>query len=239
MAALICWSALFLLPGALAKLRRDRLRRGAHLTGLWARGALRILGGKAEIAGGKIPRGGGLIVSNHVSYLDIMVHAALFEVRFAPKIEMKKWPLMGLLTGLSNPVWIDRGRRRNAGKAKQEMVSALREEVPLLVYPEGTSGDGKGVMPFKTTCFAAALEADAAVLPVLTRYAPPPDGTVLPYFGGAELLPHIWRVMGLKEFRCQVYIMEKFHHGPADRGKWTAEVRDAMAEQYRRWVENA
>ena len=239
LAALTFWSALFLLPGALEVFFRRRIELGALFTRWWARGALRILGGRVEVAGNALPERGGLVVSNHVSYLDIMVHASLFEVRFAPKIEMKKWPLMGWLTAFSNPVWIDRRRRSDAGNAKRAMCAAFEGPVPLLVYPEGTSSDGKALLPFKTTCFAAALEAGAWITPMLIRYDVPADGTVLPYFGNAAFLPHIWRVMGLKEFRCQVYIMEKFHPERSDRGQLAAGLRDAMEDRYRRWCENA
>ena len=237
--ALTGWSALFLLPGAAAKLRRRRIERGARLTRAWAAGCLKILGGKVEVEGEALPEGGGLIVSNHLSYLDIMVQASVLKVRFAPKIEMRKWPLVGQLTGFSNPVWIDRKRRGRAGEAESAMLAALREDVPLLVYPEGTSGDGSMLMPFKSTCFSAAVKADAAIYPILLRYEKPSDGTSLPWFGNTALLPHIWRVMGLKEFRCRMYIMEKIRPGAVERKELAAGVRDTMASQYRRWKANA
>ena len=239
-AILLGWSFV-LLPWALLShiVPLGRAERGAWFTLVWARGAWRILGGRAELCGGETPSGGGLLVSNHLSYLDIIVHASILKVRFAPKIEMKKWPLVGLMTGINNPVWIDRRRRELAGGALNAMCGALRGSVPLLVYPEGTNGDGGALLPFKTTCFAAAAEADAPIYPMLTRYLPAADGTPLPWVGNEGFLPHFWRVLGLKEIRCQVYIMPLVRPNRRGRKELTERLRDEMAGQYRRWNEYA
>ena len=235
-AVLLGWS-FFLMPWALLShlVPRGRAERGAWFTLVWARGAWRILGGRTELCGGEVPAGGGLLVSNHLSYLDIMVHAAILKVRFAPKIEMKKWPLVGLMTGINNPVWIDRRHRGSAGGALNAMRDALRGSVPLLVYPEGTNGAGDALLPFKTTCFAAADEADAPIYPMLTRYLPAADRTPLPWVGNEGFLPHFWRVLGLKEIRCQVYIMPSVRSDRRGRKALAECLRSDMAEQYRRW----
>lgn len=239
-AVLLGWSFI-LMPWALLShlVPRGRAKRGGWFTLVWARGAWRIMGGRIELGGGEVPSGGGLIVSNHLSYLDIMVHASLLRVRFAPKIEMKKWPLVGVMTGINNPVWIDRRRRGRAGGALCAMCDALRGSVPLLVYPEGTNGAGDALLPFKTTCFAAAAEADVPIYPMLTRYLPAADGTPLPWVGDEGFLPHFWRVLGLKEIRCQVYIMPPVRPERRGRKELTERLRDGMAEQYRRWNEYA
>ena len=238
--ALLVW-VFALLPVALVSqlIPAGRAARAGRLTRLWARGSWRIVGGRTEVVAGAAPSGGGLVVANHLSYLDIMVHAALFPVRFAPKIEMRKWPLVGMMTGFSRPVWIDRRRRNRAGGALNAMREALAGDVPLLVYPEGTNGAGDALLPFKTTCFAAAILADAPIYPVLTRYLPVPDGRVIPWGRADGFLPHFWQVLGLKEIRCQVYIMPLIRPGRCDRKELTALLHDDMAERYRRWNEHA
>ena len=165
LAAMFLWS-LFLLPPALTALllpRRRRLRAGAWFTRLWAAGCRKIMSLRVKTIPAEIPlRRGGLIVANHVSYLDIFVHASLFGARFAPKIEMKRWPLVGAMTAVCNPVWIDRGNRRRAADSEREMREALLGDVPLLVYPEGTNSDGSALLPFKSTAFEAVLQSGAA-----------------------------------------------------------------------------
>ena len=238
--ALVAWSAGLMIPACLVRFSGGRrIERGAWWTRAWARGCLRVLGVGVEVAGCVPEEKGGLIVSNHLGYLDILVHASIFKVRFAPKIEMKRWPLVGAMTSLSNPVWIDRSRRCRAGESAFEMQSALRGEVPLLVYPEGTSSNGDTLLPFKSTCFESALVCGCAIQPILTHYHTPQNGVVLPWFGDASLLPHIWRVLGLKAIRCQVYIMKSVYPAAAGRKELASQLHDAMELQYRRWIDNA
>ena len=224
------------LPWALLthRLAKNRLRCGRWWTRHWCAMAWRTLGGHVELLGEAPPEGGGMIVANHMSYLDIMLHGSLFGMRFSPKVEMKKWPIVGPMTGLTNPVWVDRKLRSRSGVAMHEMCEALKGEVPLLVYPEGTNGDGTGLLPFKTTCFEAALEVDCPIHPMVTRYLPTADGTPLPWVGHVDMWTHFWRVLGLKEFHCQVYIMPTIHPGGGDRKELMNRLHDSMSECYRK-----
>ena len=232
----LIWLPWALLTHALAK---NRLRCGRWWTQHWCALAWRQLGGHVEVLGGPPPDGPGMIVANHMSYLDIMLHGSLLGMRFSPKVEMKKWPIVGPMTGLTNPVWIDRNLRSRSGIAMCEMCEALKGEVPLLVYPEGTNGDGTALLPFKSTCFEAALEVNCLIYPMVTRYYPTADGTPLPWVGHIGMMAHFWRVLGLKEFRCQVYVMPPVRPDGRSRKELTNELRDRMSECYRRLLADA
>ena len=212
----------------------NRLRCGRWWTQHWCAMAWRLLGGRFEVLGEPLPTGGGMIVANHMSYLDIMLHGALLGMRFSPKVEMKNWPIVGAMTGLTNPVWIDRNHRNRSGIAMREMCEALKGEVPLLVYPEGTNGDGSELLPFKSTCFESAIEVNCPIYPMVTRYFPTEDGTPLPWVGHVGMMAHFWRVLGLKGFRCQVYVMPTERPDGRDRKTLTNELRCRMSECYRR-----
>ena len=232
----LTWLPWALLTHGFAK---NRLRCGRWWTQHWCAFAWRVLGGHVEVLGDPPPEGGGMIVANHMSYLDIMLHGSLFGMRFSPKVEMKKWPIVGPMTGLTNPVWIDRNLRNRSGIAMCEMCEALKGEVPLLVYPEGTNGDGSELLPFKSTCFEAALEVNCLIYPMVTRYFPTEDGTPLPWVGHVGMMTHFWRVLGLKGFRCQVYIMPPVRPDGKSRKELTNELRNSMSECYRRLVADA
>ncbi len=240
--AMFLWS-LALLPSALATLllpRRRRLAAGAWFTRLWATGCRKILNLHVTTFPGELPhRRGGLIVANHVSYLDIFVHASLFGVRFAPKIEMKRWPLVGVMTAISNPVWIDRGNRRHAADSEREMREALLGEVPLLVYPEGTNSDGTALLPFKSTVFESVLQSGAEMLPVVSLYPPAADGTPIPWCDHSGFLPHFWRVMGLKEIECKVYIMDTVVPGASGRKELAIQLHDMMQNYLQKVIDDA
>ena len=234
-------ATLIFLPWALLThaLARNRLRCGRWWTKHWCAFAWWVLGGHVEVLGEPPPTGGGMIVSNHMSYLDIMLHGSLFGMRFSPKVEMKKWPIVGPMTGLTNPVWIYRNLRNRSGIAMCEMCEALKGEVPLLVYPEGTNGDGSALLPFKSTCFESAIEVNCLIYPMVTRYFPADDGTPLPWVGHVGMMAHFWRVLGLKSFRCQVCIMPAVRPDGRGRKELTAYLHDSMSECYRRLVADA
>ena len=238
---LLLTATLIFLPWALLThaLAKNRLRCGRWWTKHWCAFAWWVLGGHVELLGEALPSGGGMIVSNHMSYLDIMLHGSLFGMRFSPKIEMKKWPIVGPMTGLTNPVWVDRKLRSRSGVAMLEMCEALKGEVPLLVYPEGTNGDGTELLPFKSTCFEAAIEVNCLIYPMVTHYLPTPDGTPLPWVGHVDMWTHFWRVLGLRKFYCQVYVMPPMRPEECDRKELTNHLHDRMSECYRSLLEHA
>lgn len=186
---------------------------GAKWTKIWAKVAGKIVGLKVKFYGDPSDAAGKLVVSNHTGYLDIVAQGALFPLRFAPKIEMRSWPLFGWMISLSRPVWVDRSNRIRAGKTAEEFKQTLEHNLSLLVYPEGTSTDGKhGLLPFKSTAFEAAISADVSLLPVLVFHRGVPDGAFDPaWYGDIGFLTHIWGVLGLKEIHSCVYIMPVVH----------------------------
>ena len=185
------------------------IRTGAKWTKIWSKISGKIIGLKVTVHGDTGSVGGKLIVSNHTGYLDIVAQGTLFPLRFAPKIEMRSWPLFGQLIGLSHPVWVDRVNRSRAGRTAQEFKETLENNLSLLVYPEGTSTDGRhGLLPFKSTAFEAAIAADVPLLPVFVFHRGVPEGAFDPaWYGDIGFLRHIWGVLGLKEIHTVVYIM--------------------------------
>ena len=95
-----------------------------------------------------------LYVSNHSSYLDIIVLAALTEACFVSKFEVASWPLFGMLAKLNHTVFVKR-RMRESGEKLREIKARLRQGQRLILFPEGTSSDGNRVLPFNSTFFAA------------------------------------------------------------------------------------
>ena len=90
----------------------DGVAKAAAWTRLWARGSARIAGHKIIVYGNPEAFEGGLIVGNHQGYLDIVAHASIFRIRFAPKKEIRSWPFLGFMISLNRPVWIDRKSRQ-------------------------------------------------------------------------------------------------------------------------------
>ena len=237
---LLIWFFITLLCAGVDVLFRRRwnsVRTGAKWTRIWAEVAGRIIGLKINFYGNPSEAAGKLVISNHTGYLDIVAQGTLFPLRFAPKIEMRSWPLFGWMISLSRPVWVDRSNRIRAGKTAEEFKQTLEHDFSLLVYPEGTSTDGRhGLLPFKSTAFEAAISADVALLPVLVFHKGIPDGAFDPaWYGDIGFLTHIWGVLGLKEIHSSVYIMPVAHlEKGEDRKQLAQRMHQLMTAYYER-----
>ncbi|MEO0912241.1 MAG: lysophospholipid acyltransferase family protein [Pseudomonadota bacterium] len=140
----------------------------------WAHTCLRLCGLKL-IRKGQPMQGPGAIVANHTGYLDIFTHLAADDVYFVSTADVRHWPLVGPFSTLVRPVYIE--RRRTAAKAQE---TQLRERLlmghRLAFFPEGTSTDGRRVLPFKSSLFSVFFHedlADAQIQPVTLAYKPP------------------------------------------------------------------
>lgn len=235
---LLVWFLYMLLKTVLrhiGKTEDEKITAGAELAGEWARGILRILNIRATLHGSLPETKGVLLVSNHQSYVDILVHASLTGLRFAPKQEIRHWFLLGPYIGMSHPVWIDRKSPAKSRATLAEFEHTLALGVPLIVYPEGTTTDGQhGLLPFKSTSFEAVLREHRPVQPLITVYHVP-CGTMNPaWYGDQELLPHIWQLLGLKEIQVDIYSCKVIQPEAENRKELAERVRREMSEAYRR-----
>lgn len=237
--ALLAWlfyMMLRALPYSLFRERWSSVRDVCKVTGLWGAGLLRVLNVKLELNGCEAPIEGELVVSNHLGVLDILVHAAAFAFRFAPKSDIRSWPLLGAYVGLSHPVWIDRRNKVKSQECLEELRQTLLHGVPLIVYPEGTSSDGKaGVLPFKSTPFEAAVRDNVPVRPVLTLYRVPPGSKVDPcWYGDMTLLPHVWSLLSAPGIVAELHVLPPVKPEGRDRKALAEAVHSLLEIEYGR-----
>lgn len=158
----------------------------------------RILGIKLEIIGSVATEGPLLIACNHVSWLDIVVLSSMIPVSFVAKKQVAAWPFFGSLARLQRTVFVDRERRHATGSARDVMRDRLVAGDTIVLFAEGTSGDGRSVLPFKSSFFAAADMPGVVVQPVTLAYRGhrnlPMTRRLLPayaWYGDMELAPHL------------------------------------------------
>jgi 1-acyl-sn-glycerol-3-phosphate acyltransferase len=148
-----------------------------------------------------------LFAANHISYTDITVLGSLVPGSFIAKAEVGKWPFFGGLAKLQRSVFVDR-QARSAAAQRDAIGDRLAAGDALILFPEGTSGDGNRVLPFKSALFAAAQSGkgcpDVIVQPVSLAYVRldgmPIRRLLRPFFawyGSVDLAPHIWTMVGL------------------------------------------
>ena len=158
----------------------------------------RILGIRVEVRGHPPEKGPLLIAANHVSWLDIMVLSAVAPLSFVAKKEVASWPFFGSLARLQRTVFVDRDRRHATGNSRDEMRERLKAGDMLVLFPEGTSTDGRRILPFKSSFFGAVEIEGVLVQPVTLAYAGhrnmPMSRRLLPcyaWYGDMDLAPHL------------------------------------------------
>jgi 1-acyl-sn-glycerol-3-phosphate acyltransferase len=147
----------------------------------------------------------GLLVANHLSYLDIMIFGAALPCYLVSKAEISRWPLFGPLARSGGTIFVDRSSRASAEQVTEEIAERLKGSVPVLFFPEGTSTDGT-LLPFHSRFYVPAVNAGLPITAAAVRYIPE-DGSAereLCWFGDAGFLPHLFRVLGGPGFSAQI-----------------------------------
>lgn len=135
------------------------------------------------------PRPGGLLVANHISWLDVFAINAAAPTTFIAKDDVRRWPVIGWLSAQVGTLFLERGSRSAAQRAREHLVEELRGGGRVGVFPEGTTSDGDRVLPFHGALFQSAIDAGVAVTPVLLRYTDRAGhpSTVAAYVGDTTL----------------------------------------------------
>ena len=148
----------------------------------------------------------GLLVCNHLSYVDILVLSSLAPAVFVAKREVKSWPVMGLLAQLGGTLFIDRQRRTHVGEVNNEIQGALDDGALVVLFPEGTSSDGQTVLPFKSSLLEPALEQKHPLTVGHIQYALDDgnSGDEVCYWGDAVFIPHLLNFLSKRSIRAFV-----------------------------------
>lgn len=203
---LVLWLlACMALGWAALKLKRKDVR---DRLGCWChRGILLILGVRVRVRGGVSTTRPLLLVSNHVSYLDVMVLGSVFPFRFTPKSEISGWPGISTLSNIAGVIYIER-KPEALHSAMEAIRRALRAREVVSIFPESTTGNGVRMNPFKSSLFqiaeSASGEQEIAVQPAAIAYTHirrlPIDSGQWPqvaWYGDMVLLPHLWELLAL------------------------------------------
>jgi 1-acyl-sn-glycerol-3-phosphate acyltransferase len=152
------------------------------------------------------PPSRGLLVSNHLSYLDILIYGTILPCFFVSKAEIGSWPYFGRMARAGGTLFVDRASRASAESVSEQIAERLQGTVPVLFFPEGTSTDGSQLLRFRSRLFTPAIDAGEPVTAAAVRYVIE-DGTPereLCWFGNEPFLPHLWKALGTPGFSAEV-----------------------------------
>nr|WP_314546209.1 lysophospholipid acyltransferase family protein [uncultured Massilia sp.] len=178
-------------PWAGAPLRERLVRR-------WSARLLGICRVRVERAPGAPALEHALIVSNHISWLDIFVINALLPSRFVAKAEIRAWPVVGWLVAQAGTVFIARGNRRALRHIFKGIVDALGQRQRVAFFPEGTVAAQGQLLPFHANLFEAAIDAGVPVQPYALAYVDARGGwhAGVDYTGDTTFVQSILRILG-------------------------------------------
>lgn len=137
--------------------------------GWWSARLLELLGIGLQRSG-SVHAAPVLLVANHISWLDILAINAVQPTRFVSKADVRHWPFLGWLVACGGTLFIERERKRDALRVVHQIAESLKAGEIVAVFPEGTTGDGHGVLPFHANLLQAAIATATPVQPVVLRY---------------------------------------------------------------------
>lgn len=202
--AMAIWS-ISLIPFQIIILSVHRGKWAYELPYIWERGMCRIFGIKVVIEGVPNKDKQTIYMANHLSYLDIPAIASILKASFVAKADVAKWPVFGFLSKMQQTAFIERSRKEVALQ-KNALQNMLAEGKSLIIFPEGTSSDGRDVLPFKSSLFSIALgenatQQDLYIQPVTVSLinangAEPTTQDIRDLYawhGDMTLPPHLWQ----------------------------------------------
>jgi 1-acyl-sn-glycerol-3-phosphate acyltransferase len=195
----------------------------------WSRQLVGMLGMKVGAGETAIPAG--LLVSNHISWLDIFVINALVPAAFVSKDDVQGWPLIGWLCARTETIFLARGSRAAAQRTRETMVAQLRAGAHVAVFPEGTTTAGDRVLPFHAALLQGAIDAGTPVVPLALRYV---DAAGRPsrapaYDGDVTLWQCLLAVVRASGLCAQVRVLAPLDSNAADRRHLSSRCHHAIA----------
>lgn len=198
----------------------------------WSLQFLALWGIHLKVLGQPVVSGPALLVSNHISWLDILVIHAARYCRFVSKSDIRDWPLVGALATHSGTLYIERTSRKDALRMVHDMADAMKDGDVLAVFPEGTTSDGQSLLPFHANLIQSAIAADAPVQPMSLKFVDASTGelTLAPcYIGDDTLLASIWRTLTAPPITAVVSFGAPQTANGRERRQWASDLRESVA----------
>ncbi len=174
-----------------------------------------ILGIKINLTGEKgiFKSRGVFLVSNHLSYIDGVAISSLVPLVFIGRSDLRSWPLFGILSSLSYTIFVDRISPSNIHNEIERIDSFLSAGINVILFPEGTSTDGRKLLPFKSSFFTVAVHTECPVVPLAVKYKKinnqdinEQNKDLVYWYGEMSFFPHLFKVLGLNKIELEIKI---------------------------------
>ena len=178
---------------------------------------------------GQMPQQPMLWVSNHVSWTDIPVLGMLAPLSFLSKAEVRTWPVAGWLAHKAGTLFIRRGGG-DSQLLRRQISQHLQQQCPLLIFPEGTTTDGRSLRTFHGRLLASAIDSEVPLQPVAVRYLREgkPD-PIAPFIGDDDLLSHLMRLFAQPCAEVEVKLLEPIASQGEERAALAFQAQQAIS----------
>ena len=176
---------------------------------------------------GELAEPGALLVSNHISWLDIIVIGQYLPAYFVAKSDILSWPIIGYLSKQGGTIFIRRGDKKNIKATTEKMVWVLKQNSNIIAFPEGTTTRGDEVLGFHASLFQPALLTRSAIQPVALQY----QGLAkehAPFIGDDDFIPHLIKILSLDKIEVRICFLPVIKSSGRDRHSVGVETRDMI-----------
>lgn len=206
-----------------AKTKRDRLK--IH----WLKVFSSIMK-LSVIREGELPKDGALLISNHISWLDIIVIGQYLPVYFVAKSDISSWPIIGYLSRQGGTIFIRRGNKKSIKATTEKMIWVLKQNSNIVAFPEGTTTLGNEVLSFHASLFQPALLTKSVIQPVVIQY----EGAAkhqAPFIGEDDFVRHLIKMLCLDKVEVRLSFLPVIKSLGKDRHTVCAEAREKIYEK--------
>ena len=179
---------------------------------------------------GELPEQGAMLVSNHISWLDIIVIGQYLPAYFVAKSDISSWPVIGYLARQVGTIFIRRGDKQHIRTTTEKMIWLLKQNSNIIAFPEGTTTKGDEVLHFHPSLFQPALLTKSAILPVALQY----HGTAkefAPFVGDDGFVPHLLKMLTLDKIEVRLDFLPAINSAGKDRHAVSLESRERIGEK--------
>jgi len=172
-----------------------------------------------------------MLVLNHISWLDIFVVDASYPATFIAKSEIRGWPFVGWLCTGVGTLYIERGKRAEALRARQTIAKEIERGVLIGLFPEGATSFGRSLQRFHSALFQPALDAAAALQPVALRYLDVAGlhTDAAAYAGDASLMGSVWTIVSTRHMVAELSLLEPISARSQTRRSLAERIEAAIA----------
>ena len=176
---------------------------------------------------GELPESGTLLVSNHISWLDIIVIGQYLPAYFVAKSDISSWPIIGYLSRQGGTIFIRRGDKKHIKATTEKMVWVLKQNSTIIAFPEGTTTKGGEVLGFHASLFQPALLTRSAIQPVALQYQGIAEEQA-PFIGDDDFIPHLIKMLSLDKIEVRLSFLPVINSSGKNRHSVSLETRDMI-----------